>query len=237
MGSRPRAPKGLKVSVSPSSFSVPAGGTFTVSITVDGSTAGSGWSFGAVNLTSTAGKAPSATIPVAALPGQGAVAMTHSCAPKVLAVNAGSHCSVSLTNTASVPAPASLSLTAPARVTVRNVGAPATATGTSGFTWAGTLTPSLPPTITSITAGGSPAGYLPLSLFGITPIAGMGDETIVNFDVPQLQVRRRDVQPTRHRLQRLRRRRWWRQQRQQLLQPRADPQRRAAQQRRRAVLE
>ena len=179
---------GLKVSVSPSSFSVPKGGTFTVSITVDGSAAGPGWSFGAVNLRSTPGRAPDATIPVAALPGNGAVAMTHTCAPKTLAVNAAAHCSVSLTNTASVPAPTSLSLTAPARVAVTNVSAPATATGTTGFTWAGTLTPSLPPTITSITPGGSPAGgYLPLSAFGVAPIPGMADESIVNFNVPSFR--------------------------------------------------
>jgi len=34
----------------------------------------------------------------------------------------------------------------------------------------------------SIAPGDSPAGgYLPLSIFGIAPVAGMGDETIVNF--------------------------------------------------------
>ena len=33
--------------------------------------------------------------------------------------------------------------------------------------------------------GDSPAGgYLPLSLFGIAPIAGVGDDTITNFNVP-----------------------------------------------------
>jgi hypothetical protein len=39
----------------------------------------------------------------------------------------------------------------------------------------------------SITVGpGSspPGGYLPLSLFGIAPIAGVGDDTITNFNVP-----------------------------------------------------
>lgn len=39
--------------------------------------------------------------------------------------------------------------------------------------------------VIDISPGSSPAGsYLPLSLFGITPIAGMGDETIINFNVP-----------------------------------------------------
>ena len=40
------------------------------------------------------------------------------------------------------------------------------------------------PTIT-IAPGASPGGYLPLSGFGVAPIAGMGDETLVNFNVPQ----------------------------------------------------
>jgi subtilisin family serine protease len=32
--------------------------------------------------------------------------------------------------------------------------------------------------------GPSPAGYLPLSLFGVAPIVGMGDDAVVNFTVP-----------------------------------------------------
>ena len=40
------------------------------------------------------------------------------------------------------------------------------------------------PQIVSITPGGSPVGYLPLSIFGIDPIPGVGDETLVNFSVP-----------------------------------------------------
>jgi subtilisin family serine protease len=179
---------GLKVTVTPSSFSVPAGGTYTVAITVDGTSAGSGWSFGTINLVSTAGKAPAATIPVAALPGNGAVAMTHTCTPTTVRVNAATQCAVSLTNNAPVAAPVDLSLVAPARVTVSNVSAPATATGTTGFTWSGTLSPSLPPTVNSITSGGSPAGgYLPLSLFGGNLNPGLGDESLVNINVPSFK--------------------------------------------------
>jgi hypothetical protein len=32
--------------------------------------------------------------------------------------------------------------------------------------------------------GSPPAGYLPLSLFSVAPIAGMGDESILNYNVP-----------------------------------------------------
>jgi hypothetical protein len=36
----------------------------------------------------------------------------------------------------------------------------------------------------SIAPGPSIAGYLPLSLFGVAPIGGVGDDTITNFNVP-----------------------------------------------------
>ncbi len=58
----------------------------------------------------------------------------------------------------------------------------------NGYTWDGTLEGSIAPTIDSITPGSTPAGgYLPLALFGIAPITGMGDETITNFNVPAFQ--------------------------------------------------
>ncbi len=38
--------------------------------------------------------------------------------------------------------------------------------------------------ITNITGNGPAGGYLALSLFGIAPIAGVGDDTITNFTVP-----------------------------------------------------
>jgi len=44
----------------------------------------------------------------------------------------------------------------------------------------GTLAAAQPPDVT-IGAGSSPSSYLPLSLFGIPPIANMGDESIANY--------------------------------------------------------
>ncbi|HQX88393.1 MAG TPA: S8 family serine peptidase, partial [Ornithinibacter sp.] len=176
--------KGLKVSVSPSSFSVPAGGTRTITITIDGTAAPDGWAFGQVTLTSTNRKAPSLVLPVTARVADSVVPMTHTCEPTDLARNQDAACTVTLTNNSAAPAPVKLSLAAPSRVDISSVSAPATGTS-RGFTWNGTLTPALPPTITSVTPGATPAGgYLPLSAFGIAPIAGMGDETIVNYNVP-----------------------------------------------------
>ncbi len=177
---------GLKVTVSPSSFSVPAGGTRTISITLDGTAAPDGWAFGQVTLASTAKRTP-IVLPVTARVADSAVPMTHTCTPTVLTRDQDAACTVTLTNNSAAPAPVELSLDAGNRVDISSVSAPATGTA-HGFSWNGTLTPALPPTITSVasvapeqTPGG---GYLPLSDFGIAPIAGVGDETITNFNVP-----------------------------------------------------
>jgi hypothetical protein len=52
--------------------------------------------------------------------------------------------------------------------------------------WSGSLTPALAPTVDSYAPGTTPnGGYLPLSIFsGIGPIAGVGDDTMTNFNVP-----------------------------------------------------
>ena len=178
---------GLKVTVSPSSFSVPAGGTRTITITLDGTAAPDGWAFGQVTLTSTAKRTPGIVLPVTARVADSAVPMTHTCEPTDLARNEDAACTVTLTNTSAAPAPVELSLDAGKRVDISSVSAPATGTA-RGFSWSGTLSPALPPTITSVasvpaaeTPGG---GYLPLSVFGIAPIGGVGDETITNFNVP-----------------------------------------------------
>jgi len=57
-------------------------------------------------------------------------------------------------------------------------------TGAASLNWDGMLYGASPPEVTVVDGTGTtPGGYLPLSLFGITPIGGVGDETIVNFSV------------------------------------------------------
>ena len=67
-----------------------------------------------------------------------------------------------------------------------NISAPATAIRrVDGATWSGTLSPAIPPQVTSITPTTGPdGGYLALSLLGVPPVAGVGDDTITNFNVP-----------------------------------------------------
>ena len=174
---------GLRVTVSPREVAVPPRSTRRIAITLDGTAAPDGWSFGQVTLTPNERKVPKVVLPVAAKVADAVVPMTHTCAPTALTRNQDAHCAVTLTNNGAVPADISLSLDAGKQVDVSSVSAPATARR-NGFSWSGTLTPALAPKITSISAGGSPAGYVPLSLFGITPIAGVSDESISNFNVP-----------------------------------------------------
>ena len=69
-----------------------------------------------------------------------------------------------------------------------NISAPATSIKKDdGVVWSGTLTPAIPPQVTSITniTGQGPAGgYLPLSAFGIAPVTGVTDDSLSNFTVP-----------------------------------------------------
>jgi hypothetical protein len=130
------------------------------------------------------------TIPVAFDKQQGTVSLLHSCDPTTFPRRTGStHCTVSASNFDASPANVTLTVEAGSRgheLTYSNVVAPPGTVQTPlGFTWQGQLSPAIAPRITGIAPGSGPAGgYLPLSAFGIAPIAGMGDETIANFNVP-----------------------------------------------------
>jgi hypothetical protein len=121
---------------------------------------------------------------------QGSVSLTNTCSPlSIAAVTGVSHCTVTAQNLGSVTANAALNVSnreqgKPLRY--KNVGLPGTVIGSGdGVQWSGPLSPAIAPQITSVSPGTSPAGgYLPLSLFGIAPIAGVGDDTISNFGVP-----------------------------------------------------
>src|SRR6185436_5019769 len=163
-------------------ISVPAGATFTFPIKISAPAVANGQYFARITLIP-GGSLNHITIPVAFVRKQGVVTMTHSCAPTSFPVsqNGGvSHCAVALANLGSLPANVSLNVANQddGRLKFTNASAPASIVN-NAVTFAGTLSPSLPAQVTSITPGGSPAGgYLPLSLFGIPPIAGVGDDTI-----------------------------------------------------------
>jgi len=176
---------GLTLSVTPSSFTLRAGASKTLAILVDGTATADGWHQGQITLKQ--GRTVAAALPVAVNTGDAAVTLAQTCDPTTIKVGRQTSCTVTATNFAAVAAEATVTVKASPQLSIAAVGAPATrAHGVAS--WTGTLSPALPPTVTSIAPGTSPgAGYLPLSLFGIAPVTGITDESVVNFTVPEFR--------------------------------------------------
>lgn len=181
------APAGAKITVDPDRFSVARNSTRNLRITISAPSLPNGQYFGQITLTPQSGGDPS-VLPVAFNKRQGAVNLTHSCSPTAFLAPGPTSCAVQAQNNSASPANASVRVSGHPNLNYSNVTGPAgTLANGNGFTWSGNLTPALAPAITAfnLTPGGSPAGgYLPLSLFGIPPIAGAGDETIHTFNTP-----------------------------------------------------
>jgi hypothetical protein len=101
------------------------------------------------------------------------------------------HCTVSAANFGSTSSNVSLTVKQRERgpgLRYKNVGAPGSVIGTgNGVQWSGTLSPAIPPQVTgftNISGNGPDGGYLQTSLLGVAPVAGVGDDTISNFNVP-----------------------------------------------------
>jgi hypothetical protein len=161
-------------------------------VTISAPDVADGQYFGSITLTPRSGGTP-VFIPVAFVKTQGTVSLTNTCTPLSFPVKTGvSHCNVMAQNLGTVTANASLTVQQREKgngLHYVDIGSPGTAIGggpkaDNGVQWMGSLTPALAPPVVSITAGGEPYGYQPLSSFGATPIAGTGDETISNFGVP-----------------------------------------------------
>ena len=174
---------GLKVTVAPKTFTLAPGATQELTIVIDGTnTADGSFSFGQITIKASGGVAT--VLPVVAKRGPSSIGLTHMCDPTALERRQVAQCEATVTNQTSVAADATVTVTAPAKVEIGDVKAPAVPTA-NGLQWSGTLSPALPPTVDSIAQGVGPGGgYLPLSAFGITPIAGVGDESVVNFNTP-----------------------------------------------------
>jgi hypothetical protein len=172
--------KGASITVSPSSFAVLPGKTQKLTITISATTAADGWHFGQITLDA-GKKANSAVLPVTFNKTQGGVALEHSCTPDTVTRGQQANCAITATNNLPVEASVNLQVTVPNNLKLTSPFAKK-----NTVAWSGTLSPSLAPAIDSIPkVTDSPGeGYsYPLSLFGIRPVDGMGDETFVNYDV------------------------------------------------------
>jgi uncharacterized repeat protein (TIGR01451 family) len=122
------------------------------------------------------------TFPITIVRKQPVVTLTKTCDPASIKLGDMTTCTITATNTGFAPANVKLFDMVPFQLDLKQV------TGGNKFfntAWfSGTLAGAQPPDVT-VGVGSSPAGgYLPLSAFGVAPIGGVGDESIVNFNVP-----------------------------------------------------
>lgn len=184
------SPDGSTITVRPRSFTLRKGQSVDLTITIDATKlpAGTiGAQFGQVQLTEIGGKARNAHLPVAFTPGSAVVTLANTCDPATITLRpvTASTCTVSAVNTGAAPVTVDLHTSVSNRLRVTGVRG-ATRDSTTSVALTGVRLAGNKPGNPSIAPGQSPAGYLPLSAFGITPTA-VGDEDIVNYSVPSFR--------------------------------------------------
>ncbi|BCJ47426.1 peptidase S8 [Actinoplanes ianthinogenes] len=174
------APTGSAIAVVPPVFTVKAGATVPLKISIV-SNAPTAQYFGQVRLVPVGGGQPALHLPVAFVPKQGAVTLAQSCTPTTINLQATSTCTVTATNTTFTDTTADLT-------SVPGVNAPVvSATGATVSNpllvqKKGAALPGAKPGKPSIGSGVSPGGYIPLDALGVAP-TGIGDEEQRHLDV------------------------------------------------------
>jgi hypothetical protein len=118
--------------------------------------------------------------PITVVRRQGDVTLNKVCDPLIFPKGGSTTCTIDVTNTTFADQSVSVFDLVPFELDVNSI--------SGGFRlgnlvlFNGTLGAAIPPQV-SIDTGTSPAGYLPLSGFGIAKVAGVGDETITNFNL------------------------------------------------------
>lgn len=169
------------ITVSPKTLTIPSGQSREITVTINTIGASDGWHEGQVTLTPRKGDA--LVIPVAANAVDAGINLTQSCTPTTLSPREVADCTVTASNFLPVEVDATIEVAADGKLKIESVEDPLRKKGNTA-SWSGTLGAAVAPQITGFTADLGPGdGYLPLSLFGISPV-GIGDEDIVNFNVP-----------------------------------------------------
>ena len=176
------APKGATIEVTPAHVVLGPGAKQAFTITIDGESLPEGQYFGSIEIEPRSAATSPVFIPVAFTKAQGAISLSNTCRPAAVRVGGNSSCSVKLANQGTDAANVRLSVAnpAPGKVAIQHVSRPGTPHG-GGLSFHGTLAATKAPKITSITQGGTGAGYFPLSAIGVPPIPGVGDETMVSL--------------------------------------------------------
>ncbi len=175
-----KAPKDVAITV-PENLVVPANGDASFNITID-----------ARNVP--IGEVRHATLflsnghimlhfPITIVRKQPVVTQTKACNPANFSQGSTTACTLTLTNTSFDTANVNLTDQLPSQLQLVSGSVVNATESGNGLVFNGALFGASPPN-PSLAPGSSIAGYLPLSLFGITPIGGVGDDTLTNFNVP-----------------------------------------------------
>lgn len=169
-----QAPDGTSISVSPARFTVAAGATRTLTVTIEADPGVQGQQFGRIDLAA-AGRAP-LHLPVAFVPRQGGVALTSDCAADDIEVGATTTCSVTATNEGFADTTIDLQVSGTDALGLTGPGQ------TNGVAAASVPLAGHEPGVPSLAEYGPLGdGYLPLDGFGVEPEA-LGDEDAIDFE-------------------------------------------------------
>lgn len=173
---RTTAPEGSTITVEPNRFTVAAGASKTVTITIE-STA-EGQQFGAISLRASGRQ--TLHVPVAFQPGPTGATVTSECDDAEVAVGAATTCTVTATNNSFGPTTVDSTTSVNDRLRV---------TGADGATVVSSRAATAGPVELAGREPGDPSfepfgaeGYVPLDMFGIE-FEAIGDEAIYNYDI------------------------------------------------------
>jgi hypothetical protein len=174
------APAGAKITVRPKKFTLDPGESIELTITIESSSPPAQY-FGEVRLVPKRHHFPTLHLPVAFRTGQAQVSLTSSCTPDAIKVHEISSCQVTATNTSFNTTTVDLRTTLSKKLKVQS------ASGAFIVDNRTVVKPNVSlagaqPGVPSVDPG-QLAGYIPLDLFGVTPVP-IGDEDIINFNVP-----------------------------------------------------
>ena len=175
------APAGSSIKVLPKSFVLDPGQSIELTITIE-SSAPQAQQFGEVRLVPRRDNYPTLHMPVAFVTGQSSVSLASSCSPARIPLNGISSCQITASNNSFNDSTVDLTTTLNSKLRVASA---------SGAFIVNNRTVTKPNVTLAGAAPGVPSvdpgelfGYLPLDdLIGATPIP-IGDEEIINFNVP-----------------------------------------------------
>ena len=167
----------------PASISVPPGGDAPFNIAIDGRDVPLGQVRMATLYLTQDGGSRQLHIPITFIRKDPAVSLAKSCSPATVPQGANTNCTITAINNDFATATVNISDQLPAGLTLVPGSVRGGLPSGNGVTAFSTLAGAQPPDV-AIGPGPTPAGYVPLSQFGIAPISGVGDETITNFSVP-----------------------------------------------------